>query len=198
MNSNSRPQTKNCFHFLSLRVGFLRFLTCPSKALESSFNSEVNQLRLNMERKETHTRAPSEYEPSRTVISIVVVLLVIAIGAFAYYCYKFVERQTVMQQSAPAAPITTPEREASPSVVASGKRTPPTITMTPEPQEELPSEPISIPAPPATTQYRCDGRTRCSQMTSCDEAKFFLRNCPGTQMDGDSDGIPCEQQWCGH
>lgn len=44
--------------------------------------------------------------------------------------------------------------------------------------------------------FRCDGRTHCSQMTSCEEAKFFLKNCPGTQMDGDNDGIPCEQQWC--
>lgn len=49
---------------------------------------------------------------------------------------------------------------------------------------------------PAATQFRCDGRTMCSQMTSCDEATFFLKNCPGTQMDGDHDGIPCEQQWC--
>lgn len=44
--------------------------------------------------------------------------------------------------------------------------------------------------------FRCDGRTRCSQMTSCDEAKFFLRNCPSVQMDGANDGIPCEKQWC--
>ncbi|MBA3031570.1 MAG: excalibur calcium-binding domain-containing protein [Rhodocyclaceae bacterium] len=25
---------------------------------------------------------------------------------------------------------------------------------------------------------------------------FFLRNCPNVQMDGNNDGIPCEQQWC--
>lgn len=49
----------------------------------------------------------------------------------------------------------------------------------------------------AATPYRCDGRTSCGQMTSCEEAKFFLRNCPGTTMDGDGDGIPCEQQFCG-
>lgn len=48
-------------------------------------------------------------------------------------------------------------------------------------------------APPA---YRCDGRTHCSQMTSCAEATFFLNRCPGTQMDGDNDGVPCEQQLC--
>jgi cold shock CspA family protein len=44
--------------------------------------------------------------------------------------------------------------------------------------------------------HRCDGRKYCSQMTSCTEAKFFLENCPGTQMDGNHDGVPCEQQWC--
>jgi len=46
-------------------------------------------------------------------------------------------------------------------------------------------------------QFKCDGRTYCSQMTSCDEAMFFLRNCPGVKMDGEGDGIPCEKQWCG-
>jgi cold shock CspA family protein len=51
------------------------------------------------------------------------------------------------------------------------------------------------PSPPVDG-FRCDGRTMCSQMTSCAEAKFFLKNCPGTKMDGDNDGIPCEQQWC--
>lgn len=45
-------------------------------------------------------------------------------------------------------------------------------------------------------ESRCDGRTRCSQMNSCSEARFFMANCPGTQMDGDNDGVPCEDQWC--
>jgi cold shock CspA family protein len=43
---------------------------------------------------------------------------------------------------------------------------------------------------------RCDGRTHCSQMTSCAEAKFFLKHCPDVQMDGNNDGVPCEKQWC--
>jgi len=46
------------------------------------------------------------------------------------------------------------------------------------------------------TDFKCDGRTHCSQMTSCEEAMFFLQNCPGVKMDGDYDGIPCERQWC--
>src|SRR5687767_14666111 len=48
-----------------------------------------------------------------------------------------------------------------------------------------------------TTRFSCDGRTRCSQMTSCAEAMYFLENCPGVKMDGEGDGIPCEGQWCG-
>lgn len=46
------------------------------------------------------------------------------------------------------------------------------------------------------SSFRCDGRTHCSQMTSCQEATWFVNNCPGTQMDGDQDGVPCEQQHC--
>jgi cold shock CspA family protein len=62
----------------------------------------------------------------------------------------------------------------------------------------LPVPPASLsPAKlPVATDFRCDGRTMCSQMTSCREATLFLQNCPGTQMDGNGDGVPCEQQWC--
>ena len=49
---------------------------------------------------------------------------------------------------------------------------------------------------PTAGSYTCDGRTHCSQMTSCEEATYFIRHCPGTKMDGDRDGIPCERQWC--
>ena len=44
--------------------------------------------------------------------------------------------------------------------------------------------------------FKCDGRVYCSQMTSCEEATFFLKNCPGVKMDGNNDGVPCERQWC--
>jgi len=72
---------------------------------------------------------------------------------------------------------------------------------------KIPSAPQSAfaPAAPATraepalstpTGFQCDGRKHCSQMTSCKEAKAFLKNCPGMEMDGNHDGVPCEQQWC--
>jgi len=56
--------------------------------------------------------------------------------------------------------------------------------------------PVLPKAAVAANNYRCDGRTYCSQMTSCEEATWFLKNCPGTKMDGNNDGIPCEKQWC--
>jgi cold shock CspA family protein len=49
---------------------------------------------------------------------------------------------------------------------------------------------------PAASPFSCDGRTHCSQMSSCAEATYFLKNCPGTKMDGDYDGVPCERQLC--
>jgi predicted negative regulator of RcsB-dependent stress response len=44
--------------------------------------------------------------------------------------------------------------------------------------------------------FECDGREYCPQMSSCAEATYFIQNCPNTKMDGDSDGVPCERQWC--
>jgi hypothetical protein len=59
--------------------------------------------------------------------------------------------------------------------------------------------PLAAPAPARAAEpaFKCDGRTHCSQMRSCEEATFFLRNCPGVKMDGNHDGVPCERQWCG-
>ncbi len=48
-------------------------------------------------------------------------------------------------------------------------------------------------APP---QFKCEGKERCPEMRSCEEAMFYLQSCPNTKMDGDADGIPCEDQWC--
>jgi cold shock CspA family protein len=61
--------------------------------------------------------------------------------------------------------------------------------------------PLIAPTAPAaeasSSGYRCDGREHCSQMTSCAEATWFIQHCPNTKMDGDHDGIPCEQEFCG-
>jgi cold shock CspA family protein len=45
-------------------------------------------------------------------------------------------------------------------------------------------------------RFSCSGKQYCSQMTSCDEARFYLAHCPDTRLDGEGDGVPCEAQWC--
>lgn len=65
-------------------------------------------------------------------------------------------------------------------------------------EEFLPSASLTGDKPRlSSVSFTCDGRIYCSQMTSCAEATYFLRHCPGVKMDGDGDGIPCERQWCG-
>lgn len=44
----------------------------------------------------------------------------------------------------------------------------------------------------------CKQKIYCSQMTSCEEAKHYLKLCGKyAKMDGNHDGVPCERQWCG-
>lgn len=71
--------------------------------------------------------------------------------------------------------------------------TPASLRTVPEAAPSAPAAARSVPE----AQFKCDARIYCSQMTSCAEATYFLRTCPGTKMDGDNDGIPCERQWCG-
>lgn len=76
-----------------------------------------------------------------------------------------------------------------------------TPVLTNEDIEQMQWEPSAKKSNPIASQplFRCEsGKTHCSHMRSCAEAKFYNRNCPGTKMDGDGDGIPCERQYCGY
>lgn len=51
------------------------------------------------------------------------------------------------------------------------------------------------PVSPAVTGkggLTCGGKRYCRQMTSCEEAKFYLNTCGAGLLDGDKDGVPCE------
>ena len=91
---------------------------------------------------------------------------VVALGAYGYSEYT----HRVTPQSAYEAP--------------SSEYTPQSTSHT---AYEAPSSDTEAPGP-----FHCDGRQHCSQMHSREEAEYFLRNCPDTKMDGDDDGIPCE------
>jgi endonuclease YncB( thermonuclease family) len=40
--------------------------------------------------------------------------------------------------------------------------------------------------------FSCDGKSKCGDMSSCAEAKFYLNSCGVRRLDRDNDGIPCE------
>jgi len=61
-----------------------------------------------------------------------------------------------------------------------------------EPQSVYKSESTIMQPTESTESFSCDGRQHCSQMGSRAEAEYFLKHCPDTKMDGDHDGVPCE------
>jgi endonuclease YncB( thermonuclease family) len=42
------------------------------------------------------------------------------------------------------------------------------------------------------SNYTCGEKRYCKEMTSCDEAKFYLTQCGLNRLDRDGDGVPCE------
>jgi hypothetical protein len=107
---------------------------------------------------------------------------------------KCVVNGSVSYQQAPCPSTQAPRDPTIEELNAAAKkrRAEPASTAVSTPPDALPS-PTSVPS-----GFACDGRKHCSQMRSCPEAKYFLANCPGVKMDGDNDGIPCEEQLCGH
>ena len=55
------------------------------------------------------------------------------------------------------------------------------------------------PPPPALAQsLSCTPRKLCTQIQTCDEARWYLANCSwGPRLDADDDGSPCERL-CGN
>jgi cold shock CspA family protein len=111
-------------------------------------------------------RSRNEGNGSGLLQKLITVLVLVAVGLFAYSRYA-----NRVRQIEAVAPMTA----QSPAPVS-----------------------LFEPVQAAPVSFSCDGRRHCSQMTSCKEAKLFLKNCPGMEMDGNHDGIPCEQQWCTH
>ena len=45
----------------------------------------------------------------------------------------------------------------------------------------------------AAAAWSCATRRLCTQIATCEEAQWYLRQCRwGSRLDGDHDGIPCE------
>ena len=48
------------------------------------------------------------------------------------------------------------------------------------------------PAKVGAVNANCGKKKRCSEMTSCEEARFYFERCGMKSLDGDGDGTPCE------
>lgn len=60
------------------------------------------------------------------------------------------------------------------------------------------TQPNNMVASPITHQAtapdtNCGNKTSCSEMSSCEEARHYLMQCGVKFLDGDNDGIPCEE-----
>lgn len=40
--------------------------------------------------------------------------------------------------------------------------------------------------------FECGGKSKCGEMNSCAEARFYLEQCGVGRLDRDKDGVPCE------
>jgi endonuclease YncB( thermonuclease family) len=61
------------------------------------------------------------------------------------------------------------------------------------PATQVPASPTAAPTSAASSSgFTCADKRRCGEMTSCEEAKFYLTVCGVRSLDGDKDGVPCE------
>ena len=45
----------------------------------------------------------------------------------------------------------------------------------------------------STSTFTCGSKRYCREMTTCDEAEFYLTQCGLQTIDGNHDGVPCEK-----
>jgi hypothetical protein len=137
---------------------------------------------------------------ARLLICAVAGVLIAASSVVAAPMNKCVVNGTVTYQQAPCPAdqaAKRPSLEELNAEVKARRAAAATATATAAPASpSAPRERIATTVPTEPKVFSCDARQYCSQMRSCEEAKYFLANCPGTKMDGDKNGIPCEQQWC--
>lgn len=122
-------------------------------------------------------------------------LLLAAIFAYAYFSHRPAAPQVADPAATQLSPSTARDRTAA-LVSPSSSRKPSAMLISPSHSPE-PTATLNSRSTSPDSLFHCDGRTRCPQMTSCAEATYFLDHCPGTKMDGDHDGVPCQRQWCG-
>lgn len=82
-------------------------------------------------------------------------------------------------------------------VFANKPQTPPAqpqLPVVPTQPPALPIKPpkLNIPSIPKGGVASCGKKLYCKQMTSCQEATYYLKHCGLKKLDQDGDGVPCE------
>lgn len=170
---------------------------------------------------ESKSKPPKNKRKTLPVLPIFILIFSILAG-IAYYIFKPQDIEKPLTE-APKSVVSTPvvAQAASPAQAPEPiKKAEPKVAKEPPSQPRIIAlkrdantyDPYAKKQMKFTRQYQCDGRKYCSQMTSCEEATWFLQNCAGVKLDGapphaspndpryrhEPDGVPCEAQWCGH
>lgn len=110
--------------------------------------------------------------PMQRLLSVLVTLSILAwLGYQSLYLFR-------AEASLPAVALQQSSELPNPTVLADNPVWPPVL-------------------PHSDVEFQCEGKRYCSEMRSCEEAKFYLNNCPDVMLDGNKDGVPCERQHCG-
>ena len=104
-------------------------------------------------------------------VSLITAAILIAMAVFTWN--RFSARRDGIQNVAPPQEATSPLTSPKQSTIA---------------EQFAPST--------TSSAFKCEGKQHCSQMSSCEEAKFYFKNCPNVKIDGDGDGLPCERGPC--
>lgn len=134
----------------------------------------VNIIRLDFPKKQPHTKKTiSEDQEKFSLLGWLINLAVVGLigSVIGYFIYNYIidahNRYELAQQPAVSQPLLNN-----------------TSSFTERSQSSI-----------TNNSYECDGRIHCSQMRSKEEAIWFINHCPGTKMDGDGDGDPCERDF---
>lgn len=105
-------------------------------------------------------------------------------------CKRDYER--LREKIANTFPVATPTPSSNPVHPTPTPKTQ-TVTNTPKPIV-TPAQKLTIDPTPKKeeSKYSCSPKKTCSQMSSCEEAKYHLNVCGNKGLDRDKDGIPCE------
>lgn len=137
------------------------------------------------------TQETSKKGVTFTIVGLIVIIILSGLVFQKYQSYQQSKKLKAAQLIEEQRKIVEQQRQAIGEL--------PQVTLSEKTKRALKSSHVqSVQNEPSTkenNQFQCDGREHCSQMSSYEEALFFLKNCPNTKMDGDGDGIPCERQF---